>query len=161
MNTYLGITRAELEDSYNYDRELGKVFSKRSGKEIGCLGISGLYTSKRHKGSLLCLSLGKLCYFLNTNTDLDAGSKVSYLDGDCYNLRPSNLELVGRVRHVPIPKKEKVVTVVVEEGIRFNPKTGEYYYKPDRHSKVIVSMSKEEAVRSKNNYILSSKESCC
>ena len=150
MNTYLGMSREDLESSFIYNKEDGIVLSRKTGLEVGSDYPSGLVVKKRHKGKVVSLSLGKMCYFMLHDVKLTDSDMILYKDGDKYNLRPDNLEL----SNCPTPRlaDERECVVEVDRRIFYNPNTSEFVVRRGKKQAIYRCFTLKEAILIRNEW---------
>lgn len=144
MLTYLNLTLTELDDYFNYDRDRGKVYLRRSGKLITTSNKSGLVAGIRVGDKVTKLSVGKMCYFMIHQTPIGNGDKIIYLDGQYTNLRPNNLE---RVKYVaPEDFIPRPAVVEVDRRIFFSPAEGYYILRRNSDQASYCSFDLKEVI---------------
>jgi hypothetical protein len=143
------MTKSDLEVNYIYDKDEGKVYTRRDRKEIVTTSDSGLVHKRRSGDSVITISLGKLCYFLIHETTLVAVDKILYRDGNFYNLRPDNLEVV---RYISNTRDEPEPYVQVEERIFYDPQTTFYVVRRGPTQAVYRTFDLKEAISIRNEW---------
>ena len=150
MLTYLNLTLTELDDYFNYDREEGKVYLRRSGKEVTSMNDGSLVSKMRLGDKIITVSIGKLCYFLTHQLPLKKGDRVAYKDGNFKNLRPDNLFLTKGLERGVVQKKEEVFQV--DRRIFYNPNHNYYVVRRGKNQAIYRTSSLEEAVSIRNEW---------
>lgn len=150
MNTYLGMTLEELDKSFFYDRDNGKIYSRFSKQEVGSVTDSGLVIKKRVGHKVINLSVGKMCYFMIHGVCLDKYDKIYYLDGDYTNLKPDNLSVV---RYVPNRNPSELEPYVeVDRRIFYDPNKTRYVVRRGSTQAVYRTFDLKEAVSIRNEW---------
>lgn len=154
MATYLGMTKHELNDIFIYDKDNGKVYSRLTNVPVGTMTTSGLVFKRRIKNKVISISLGKMCYFLNTEEELDRYDLIEYVDGNYDNLRPDNLKVVRKVmsREYSYLNRHKVVPV--DRFIVFNPNTNQYVVRRGVNQAIYRCFDLNEAISIRNEWEL-------
>lgn len=144
------MTKEDLESSFIYDKLMGTVLSRKTGKPVGSIYPSGLVVKKRRDDKIVSLSLGKMCYFLHTGVQMVDTDMICYLDGDFHNLKPDNLELR---KYIP-PKEtvKRLPIVVVDRNIIYNPNNGEFVVRRSPYQAVYRADTLEEARLVRNEW---------
>ncbi len=150
MNTYLNLTREEIEESFKYDREKGKVYSRLTDQEVGYMTVSGLVIKKRIGHKVLNLSAGKMCYFLEHDVVFDKYDKICYKDGDCTNLKPDNLCVV---RHIANQQPDTLEPYVeIDRRIFYDPNKTRYVVRRGPTQAVYRTFDLKEAISIRNEW---------
>lgn len=150
--SYLGFSYDELNSSFIYDREEGKIRSATTGKEVGSVTPSGLVIKKRMGDKVINLSAGKLCYFLLTGKSLSSVEKIKYLDGDNMNFKPDNLVVV---RHIKGVYEEDTTPVVVEtayKGIFYHRDKAMFIVRRGNKQAIYRTFNLKEAISIRNEW---------
>jgi hypothetical protein len=149
MANYLGMTKSDLEVNYIYDKDEGRVYTRRERKEVGTPTASGLVHKRRCGDKTVTISLGKLCYFLEHEVTLVAADKILYRDGNFYNLKPENLEAVRYISNRP----EGIEPYIeVEERIFYDPNTTFYVVRRGPTQAVYRTFDLKEAISIRNEW---------
>ena len=89
--TYKNYTLDELKTIVDYNKENGVVKSRLSGKEL----IDRTYSYRDVKTKkVVNFQLARVAYMLGSGEYLDDKDRITYKDGDVYNLTYSNLVVV-------------------------------------------------------------------
>lgn len=150
MNTYLGMSREDLESLFIYDREKGLILSKKTGKVVGTEYPHGIVIKKRWEGKVLSLSAGKMCYFLLHDVQLSDSDMIRFKDKDYFNLRPENLELCKCAN--PRQVEERLDFIEVDRRIYFNPNNSLFVVRRGVNQAVYRCFSLKEAVSIRNEW---------
>lgn len=153
MATYLGLTKEQWEQIYRYDTTEGKVYSVDTGVLVGKETPTGLVVKRRMEHTVKSVSLGRLCYFLIHNEDLDIRYLIKYSDGDIHNLKPDNLVVTKdkvRVNEYYYAGRQKVVPV--DRFIVYNPNSNQYIVRRGVNQAIYRSYSLNEAISIRNEW---------
>lgn len=89
--TYKGYTLSRMKDLIIYDPIEGEFTSSISGKKM----VDRYYSHRdRETGKVTQFSLARVAMWMMTGTLMNDRDRVSYRDGDVYNLKYSNLFVV-------------------------------------------------------------------
>lgn len=89
--TYKGYTIEQMKSIFQYDPDTGVFKSKKTGKEL--VNRDFTYRDEKTK-AVTCFRLSKVAVMFNTDDYMEEEDRVSFKDGDPYNLKASNLVVV-------------------------------------------------------------------
>jgi hypothetical protein len=148
-------TLKELEDSFRYDPDTGTFYSRLSGKKVGSYSIGSIYLSKRLGNKVVQIRAAQLGWLLQTKKFPDGD--VRFTDGDCLNLRFSNLFVAQKGQRT----FEKRSVVPLEEsgepGILFNPLYKYWIVRRGKKLPPYTALSLQEAVDIRDEWLSNKK----
>ena len=108
MKTYRGFTLSQLQESYYYEPDAGRIHSKKDGTIL--FPRKGRLSKRDSAGKVVSLSAGIVSVCLFYERIIDESEHLVYADGSRSNLKISNLLLLKHGKD-----KEKHHTVVPVE----------------------------------------------
>lgn len=154
--TYKNYTLDELKTILDYNKENGVFKSRVSGKEL----IDRTYSYRDVKTKkVVNFQLARVAYMLGSDEYLDENDRITYKDGDVYNLTYSNLVVVP-YNEVYLRKHNSLKNTYLEteeDHIFVGTMNGVYVVRRDKHQAVYKTYSKAEAIAVRDRWLESGK----
>lgn len=154
--TYKNYTLDELRTILDYNKETGVFKSRISGKEL----IDRTYSYRDVKTKkVVNFQLARVAYMLGSNEYLGEKDRVTYKDGDVYNLKYDNLVVVP-YNEVYLRKHNSLKNTYLEteeDHIFVGTISGLFVVRRDRHQAIYRTYDKEEAIAVRDRWLESGK----
>jgi len=154
--TYKNYTLDELRTILDYNKETGVFKSRISGKEL----IDRTYSYRDVKTKkVVNFQLARVAYMLGSNEYLGEKDRVTYKDGDVYNLKYDNLVVVP-YNEVYLRKHNSLKNTYLEteeDHIFVGTMSGLFVVRRDTHQAIYRTYDKEEAIAVRDRWLESGK----
>jgi hypothetical protein len=148
-------TLKELEESFRYDPDTGTFYSRLSGKKVGSYSIGSIYLSKRLGNKVIQIRAAQLGWLLETKSFPDG--PVLFKDGDCLNLRFSNLLVAKKGQRLFEKRPSIPLEESGENGILYNPLYKQWIVRRGKKLPPYTALSLEEAIFIRDEWLRNKK----